>query len=156
MLTIPFATWIANAAAGLTGISGEVTRQAEVADWSRQTISDHARKVQAALEDAHDGGPTRATLIEQNQQLRHENAQLRDWVAQTTEFPRASSANPPSPPRRYGAEPQPSPRPADPDPRHAGRSRSFPVAPRDQNRGPGGWSGRDGPRCPVPDVGPGR
>src|SRR3954451_18038087 len=87
MLTIPFATWIANAAAGLTGIYGAGTRQAAVADWSRQTISDPAQKVPAALEDAHDGGPTRATLIEQNQQLRHENAQLWDWVAQTTEFP---------------------------------------------------------------------
>jgi hypothetical protein len=87
MLKIPFATWIANAAAGLTCIYGDVTRQAEAADWSRQTIYDHAQKVQAALEDAHDGGPTRASLIEQNQQLRHENAQLWDWVAQTTEFP---------------------------------------------------------------------
>jgi hypothetical protein len=87
MLKIPFATWIANAAAGLTSIYGDVTRQAEAADCSRQTIYDHAQKVQAALEDAHDGGPTRATLIEQNQQLRHENAQLWDWVAQTTEFP---------------------------------------------------------------------
>jgi hypothetical protein len=37
--------------------------------------------------DAHDGGPTRAELIEQNQQLRHENGQLRDWLAGTVEFP---------------------------------------------------------------------
>jgi hypothetical protein len=35
MLKIPFATWIANAAAGLTGSYGEVTRQADVADCSR-------------------------------------------------------------------------------------------------------------------------
>ena len=87
MLKIPFATWIANAAAGLTGIYGDVTRQAEVADCSRQTIYDHAQKVQAAVEDAHDGGPTRAELIEQNQHLRQENAQLWDWLAQTIEFP---------------------------------------------------------------------
>ena len=82
MLKIPFPTWIANAAAGLTGISGDVTRQADVADCSRQTISDHTRKVQAAVEDAHDGGPTRAELIERNQDLRQENAQLWDWLAQ--------------------------------------------------------------------------
>jgi hypothetical protein len=69
MLKIPFVTWIANAAAALTGAYGDVTRQAEVADWSRQTIYDHAHKVQAALEDAHDGGPTRAEVIEQNQWL---------------------------------------------------------------------------------------
>jgi hypothetical protein len=87
MLKIPFATWIANAAAGLTGIYGDITRQAEVADCSRQTIYDHAQKVQAALEDTHDGGPTRAELNEQNQQLRHENVQLWNWLAQTIEFP---------------------------------------------------------------------
>jgi hypothetical protein len=87
MLKIPFASWIANAAVGLTGLYGEVTRQARVADCSRQTIYDHAHKVQAAVADAHDGGPTRTTLIAQNQHLRRENAQLWDWLAQTIEFP---------------------------------------------------------------------
>jgi hypothetical protein len=87
MLKIPFPTWIANAAAGLTGIYGDITRQAEVADCSRQTIYDHTCKVQAAVEDAHDGGPTRAELIERNQDLHQENAQLWDWLAQTVEFP---------------------------------------------------------------------
>src|SRR5512135_2461978 len=87
MLKISFATWIANAAAALTGTYGAVTRHAEVADCSRQTIYDHAQKVQAAVEDAHDGGPARAELIAQNQQLRRENAQLWDWLAQTIEFP---------------------------------------------------------------------
>jgi hypothetical protein len=87
MLKIPFATWIANAAAGLAGIYGDVTRQAERADCSRQTIYDHAQKVQAAVAAAHDGGPTPAQLIEQNQHLRQENAQLWDWLARTIEFP---------------------------------------------------------------------
>src|SRR3954447_7423872 len=87
MLKIPFVTWIANAAAGLTGSYGEVTRKAERADCSRQTVYDHAHKVQAAVVDAHDGGPTRARLIEQDQHLRHENAQLWDWLDRTVEFP---------------------------------------------------------------------
>jgi hypothetical protein len=87
MPKIPFVTWIANAAAGLTGIYGDVTRQGDVADCSRQTIYDHAQKVQAAVEDAYDGGPTRATLIAENQYLRQENAQLWDWLARTIEFP---------------------------------------------------------------------
>jgi hypothetical protein len=87
MLNIPFVTWIANAAAGLTGSYGEVTRQAERADCSRQTVYDHAHKVQAAVEDAHNGGPTRAELIERDQHLRHENAQLWDWLDRTIDFP---------------------------------------------------------------------
>lgn len=87
MLKIPFVTWIANAAAALTGNYGDVTLQAEVADCSRQTIYDHAHKVQTAVEDAHDGGPTRAQLIAENQRLAQENTQLWDWLAQTIEFP---------------------------------------------------------------------
>jgi hypothetical protein len=87
MLKLPFASWIANAAVGLTGLYGDVTRQARVADCSRQTIYDHAHKVQAAVVSVHDGGPTRTTLIAQNQHLRRENAQLWDWLVQTIEFP---------------------------------------------------------------------
>jgi hypothetical protein len=87
MLKISFATWIANAAAGLTGIYGDITRQAEDADCSRQTIYDHVQKVQAAVEDAHDGGPTRAELIERNQHLGQEKDQLWDWLAGTIDFP---------------------------------------------------------------------
>ena len=53
----------------------------------RQTVYDHAQKVQAAVEAEHAGGPTRAELIQENQHLRQENAQLWDWLAQTIELP---------------------------------------------------------------------
>ncbi len=87
MLKIPLATGIANAAVGLTGLYGNVTRQASLADCSRQTIYDHAHKVQAAVFDAHHGGPTRAALIAENQRLAQENAQLWRWLQETIEFP---------------------------------------------------------------------
>src|SRR5512135_1231773 len=87
MLKIPLAVWIANAAACLTGTYGDVTHQAEAADCSRQTVSDQAQKVQAAVEAEHAGGPTHAELIPENEQLRQENARLWDWLAQTIEFP---------------------------------------------------------------------
>jgi hypothetical protein len=84
---IPLAVWIANAAARLNGTHGEVTHQAEAADCSRQTVYDHAQKVQAAVEAEHAGGPTRAELLAQNEQLRRENAQLWDELAQAITFP---------------------------------------------------------------------
>src|SRR5512135_2205344 len=87
MLKIPIATWIANAAACLNGTYGHVTHQAHRADCSRQTVSDHASKVQAAVEAEHQGGQTRAELVEQTQHLRREDAQLWAWLSQTTEFP---------------------------------------------------------------------
>ena len=77
MFKIPFHGWIANAAAVLTGNYGDVTRQAERADCSRQTLYDHAGKVQAAVEDAHDGGPTRARLIEQDEIRRESGGRRR-------------------------------------------------------------------------------
>jgi len=89
MLKIPLATWIANAAACLNGSYGQVTRQAILADCSRQTVYDHAGKVRAAVEAQHRGSPNRAELVEQDQHLRRENAQLWAWLAQTIEFPKA-------------------------------------------------------------------
>src|SRR5262245_4972492 len=87
MFKIPVAVWIVNAAARLTGIQGEVAQQAHHADCSRQTVYDHARKVLAAVEAEHAGGPTRDELLRQNQLLRRENVQLWEWLGHCVEFP---------------------------------------------------------------------
>jgi len=87
MRSIPFVRWIANAAACLTGPHGAVTAQAQQSGCSRQTAYVHADKVKAAVEAQHGGGPTREELIEQNDALRRENAQLWDWLFQTIDFP---------------------------------------------------------------------
>jgi hypothetical protein len=87
MLKRPILTRIANAAAALTGTYGDVTTQAEVADRSRQTIYDHAHEVQAAVVDAHEGGPTRAALIVENRRPARENAQPWQWPQEAIEFP---------------------------------------------------------------------
>ena len=89
MLKISIATWIANAAACLTGVYGDVTHQAEAVDCGRQTVSDQAHKVQAAVAAEHACGPTRAEPNQEDHDLRHENARLWDWLAQTVEFPPA-------------------------------------------------------------------
>jgi hypothetical protein len=89
MLKIPLTVWIANAAACLGGSYGKVTAQAQAAGCSRQTLYDHAQKVQAAVEAEHATGPTRTQLDQENQRLRQENEQLWDWLAQTIDFPAA-------------------------------------------------------------------
>jgi hypothetical protein len=89
MRTLPFVDWIANAAARLLGHRGAVTQQAQQAGCSRQCVYDHAQKVLAAVEAQHGGGPTREPLIQENQVLRRENAQLWDGLFQTIEFPLA-------------------------------------------------------------------
>jgi tetratricopeptide (TPR) repeat protein len=89
MRTIPFVGWIANAAARWVGPRGAVTEKAQATGCSRQCVYDHAQKVLAAVQAEHNGGPTREELIQQNEALRRENAQLWDWLSQTIEFPLA-------------------------------------------------------------------
>jgi hypothetical protein len=87
MLKVPIVVWIANAAARWTGTYGDITHQAQHADCSRQTVYDHARKVHTAVAAEYTEGLTRAELIQEDQHLRHENAQLWDWLQHTIEFP---------------------------------------------------------------------
>jgi hypothetical protein len=83
MATLSVLTWIANAAAGLFGGHGDVTRQAQQADCSRQTVYDHADKVQQVLEAARQGGPDREQLLHENARLLHENQQYKRQLAES-------------------------------------------------------------------------
>jgi hypothetical protein len=86
MYTIPLVGWIANAAARLTGPHGAVTAQAQVTGCCRQSVYDHAQKVESAVEAEYGGGPTRAELIGENEALRLENTQLWEWLFQAVDF----------------------------------------------------------------------
>jgi transposase-like protein len=52
MLKIPVRAWILNAAAVFSGRHGAVSRQAEQSGCSRQTVYQHARKLEQRLGDA--------------------------------------------------------------------------------------------------------
>ena len=76
MVKLPVRTWILNAAAVLSGQHGDVTRQAEQAGCSRETVYRHARKVESRLAAGTDADAV-AELREENQRLRDEIAGLR-------------------------------------------------------------------------------
>jgi hypothetical protein len=81
--------WIGNAAARLCGTHGAVTAQARQLDCSRQTVYDHADKVQRAVADAHLPGPSRCQLLQENRRLRDENQQLWQALDHTFDCPEA-------------------------------------------------------------------
>ncbi len=88
MRTIPFTRWIAKPLRW-TGSHGAVTAAAEQNGCSRQCAYDHSQKVLTAVEAQHGGGLTREQLIQENDALRREYAQLADGLCQTIEFPLA-------------------------------------------------------------------
>src|SRR3954451_11466180 len=90
MRRLPVAVRISNAAAVLFGRRGDVTQQADTVGWSRQTIYQHAERVEQAVIDLTDGGPTRQELLDEVQALRQENRHLWEWLGQTIEFPQAA------------------------------------------------------------------
>jgi hypothetical protein len=69
-------TWIRNASAALFGRHGDVTHQAQQTGCSRQAVYNHADKVQQAVADAQQSGPSRAELIEENRLLKEQVAAL--------------------------------------------------------------------------------
>jgi len=89
MAKLSVLTWIGNAAARLCGKHGDVTQQAEQAGCSRQSVYDHADKVQRAVEDAQRPGPTREQLLAQNARLGQENRELWEAYLQAIDCPEA-------------------------------------------------------------------
>jgi len=87
MLKLPLLTRIDNAAAVLFGSHGDVSAAARQTGCSRQTVYDHADKVLQAVQEAQRAGPSRAELLQQNQQLRQENRALWGWLEQTIDCP---------------------------------------------------------------------
>jgi len=76
MFKLPVRTWILNAAAVFSGQHGDVTRQAEQSECSRETVYQHARKVKSRLAAESDTDAV-AELREENQRLREEIAALK-------------------------------------------------------------------------------
>jgi hypothetical protein len=89
LFKLPVPTWIGNAAAALCGRHGDVTRRADDAGCSRQTVYDHAAKLEKALTDAHSPGPPREQLLLEVAQLRAENRELWGAYLEAVDFPPA-------------------------------------------------------------------
>lgn len=60
MNTLSLRTWVRNAAAVFSGCYGAITRQAEQAGCSRQTVYDHARQVEQRLHPVAPAAPAAA------------------------------------------------------------------------------------------------
>src|SRR5437879_5399767 len=74
MAKLSLRTWIRNAAAVFSGQHGAVTRQADQADCSRETVYQHARKLEQRLATE----PAADAVAE----LRAENRRLRQRIAE--------------------------------------------------------------------------
>jgi hypothetical protein len=89
MARLSVGSWIGNAAAVLCGSRGAVSRRAEAAGCSRQTVYEHATRVEAAVADHLSGGPSREELLDQCGRLRRENEQLWEALDQSIDFPQS-------------------------------------------------------------------
>lgn len=74
MFKLPIRTWVSNAAAVFSDEHGAVTRQAQESQCSRETVYQHARKVEQRLDDEPDD--VVAELRAENQRLHEANAKL--------------------------------------------------------------------------------
>ena len=75
MAKLSIRTWIRNAAAVFSGQHGAITRQAEQSECSRETLYQHARKLEQRLA-VEPAAETTAELRAENQRLREVIAEL--------------------------------------------------------------------------------
>jgi hypothetical protein len=84
MFKLPIRTWVCNAAAVFSGQHGAVTHQADEAGCSRETVYEHAQKVERRLADSATEPAARAELRAENQRLKEVIAALTraadDWI----------------------------------------------------------------------------
>jgi hypothetical protein len=76
MFKLPIRTWVCNAAAVFSGQRGAVTQQAEQAGCSRETVYEHAQKIEQRLAGSHAEAAVLAEVREENQRLHQEIAAL--------------------------------------------------------------------------------
>jgi hypothetical protein len=69
MFKLPVRTWILNAAAVFSGQHGAVTHQAQQSECSRETVYEHAQKVEQRLADSATEPAALAELRAENQRL---------------------------------------------------------------------------------------
>lgn len=87
MARLSVGSWIGNAAAVLCGSWGAVSQRAQQAGCSRQTVYEHAARVDSAVREHLQGGPSREELLKEREQLRRENAELWEALDQSIDFP---------------------------------------------------------------------
>lgn len=75
MFSLPIRTWVCNAATVFSGKHGSVTRRAQESGCSRETVYQHARKIEQRLDD--EPGAVVAQLCAENQRLHEEIAGLK-------------------------------------------------------------------------------
>jgi hypothetical protein len=82
MFKLPVRTWVRNAAAVFSGQYGSVTEQAQVSQCSRETVYEHARKVEERLAEAASDKSVLAQQEAQIQQLQRKVAELESRAQQ--------------------------------------------------------------------------
>jgi hypothetical protein len=89
MFKLPIRTWVCNAAAVFSGPHGAVTQQAQESGCSRETVYEHARKVEQRLADSPVEPAALAELRAENQRLRRMIADLQGDSERAIRFGKA-------------------------------------------------------------------